>query len=150
MVPCGYVWLVNDIALPAFVFFFKELNILFDRKNGCSVEQTLEQSHQLTVHSPKLSCGETSRNDARLYHLFNLKVTYALEVPVGRWKWPNFSRKSCTCMMCNATFGFGTDTIKIYSTPVIKCQTSNLPYPPFYPKQLSLGSGTFMIFQTLY
>ena len=34
MVPCGYVWLVNDIALPAFVFFFKELNILFDRKNG--------------------------------------------------------------------------------------------------------------------
>ena len=60
-------------------------------------------------------------NRALLIEALDLKVTYALEVPVGQQKWPNFSRKSCTCTMCNATFGFGTDTIKIYSTPVIRC-----------------------------
>ena len=65
---------------------------------------------------------------------FNLKVTYALEVPVGQWKWPNVSRKFCTCMMCKAIFGSGTDTIKNYSTPVIKCLKSSLRYPPFYQK----------------
>ena len=33
------------------------------------IEQTFEQSHQLTIHSPKLSCGETSRNGTGFYKL---------------------------------------------------------------------------------
>ena len=35
-------------------------------------------------------------------------------------------------MMWNATFGFDTDTIKIYSSPVIRCLKNNLLYTPFY------------------
>ena len=81
---------------------------------------------------------------------FNLKVTYALEVPVGQWKWPNVLTKSSTCMMYNVTFGSGTDTMKIYSTPVIRCLKNSLLYPPFYPKRPLWGSETFNIFQTLY
>ena len=35
----------------------------------CSIEQTFEQSHQLTIHLPKLSCGETGRNGTGFYKL---------------------------------------------------------------------------------
>ena len=40
-----------------------------------SPQQTIKQSHQFTVHSPELSCGETSRNGTGFYKL-------------STWKWP--------------------------------------------------------------